>query len=111
MTAVLGAYTETVTLHRLTGHTTDDTGNDVPTYADETTQAAVWPVVSDESAVAGGDVVTRGLAMLLPSTYPVDALDEATVRGSRYKVQGDPDVYHSPLTGTEVTHVLMLRRT
>lgn len=84
---------------------TDADGNDLFTDVPTTfTQIAVWPrdgnaQVANEKLQAG-DLVITGVTALLPPGTPVKAVDRLQLRGHLWDVYGDPNEFHSPLTGT-----------
>lgn len=106
------AYAEPVILHRHVSDTEDDSGNEVPQYVDDPNvpPAIIYPNVSSESNPPAG-MITAGLTCLWLEAVPVTGLDEITVRGVRYKIQGDPGELHNPHVGEDVTQLQLLRRT
>ena len=102
---------EPATVLRPGPSTTDDYGNDVPGPDTETTYTgcAVWPRVSSED-VQARDQVIYGLYVLFPAGADVLATDRVRVRGQVYQVDGEPGVFHSPLTGTLIGPQVSLTR-
>lgn len=117
-------YGQTVTLHSRTvvvdadgKPVTDDYGNDV--YEDKDTpitNVPVWPRNSSE-LVQAQDTLITGLWAVLPANdadgaaIDPSAVDEITVYGKRWKVDGEPgDFRQSPLTGHGVGWQVALTR-
>jgi hypothetical protein len=94
---------EVATIIRPGPPTRDDYGNDVPGPDVETDYAgcAVWPRVSSEDEQAR-DQIIEGLNVLFPVGADVLSTDRVRVRGETFHVDGDPGIYRSPLTGTEL---------
>lgn len=89
------------------GETVTVTRQTQTTYGDRTagashdiTGCAVWPTTSTE-AIYGQDTVVWGLTVLMPPGSDVLATDTVTVRGVVYRVNGQPELFQSPLTGTQ----------
>lgn len=111
-------FGQTVTLHSRTlvvdaaGKPIPDAyGNDVYTETDtDVTGVPVWPRNASEK-VQGEDTLITGLWAVLPSSVNVFAVDEVTVYGQRYKVDGEPGNFTlSPLTGFNLGHQVALTR-
>lgn len=103
--------TETVILHPRDGSATDGVGSTIPDFGDDVTleEAIVWPNVATESEL-GGDVLAQGYSVLFLRNVTIGYLDEMTARGTRYRVDAQPGLYHNPGTGDEITQVQLLRR-
>jgi hypothetical protein len=89
----------TVTRHRRIPAGSDRYMN--TTYADQDSHiegCAVWPTGTSE-LVQSQDTVRADLTVLSPEP-DVLATDEFTVYGLRYKVNGQPSFWSSPITGT-----------
>lgn len=104
--------TETVILHPRAGSTTDGSGSTIPQYGADLPleEAIVWQNVSSETEL-GGDVVAEGMSVLFLRRVTIGDLDEMTARGTRYRIDGAPGLFHNPAVGDEVTQVQLLRRT
>lgn len=91
--------------------TTDADGNDVDTFTDETLKGvAVYPLDASELLERGTTILDfRRLVTLGP--LAISSRDEVTVEGKRWKVDGEPQPYNSPLTGTRITSVVLSRVT
>lgn len=104
-------FGQTVVLHSRTVTGEDEYGNDV--YEDTDTpidNVPVWPRNASE-LVQGQDLLITGLWCVLPSDVDVFAVDEVTVAGKRYKVDGEPgDFRQSPLTGNGLGWQVALTR-
>lgn len=106
----MSAFGQTVVLVTRTRSGEDAYGNDIFTPTAKTLRGvAVWPRSSVEN-VQGRDTVVTGLTALLPADTDASAIDKVTVYGSDYEVDGDPNVYDSPLTGSNPGVVVNLRR-
>lgn len=103
---------EAVTITPRVKGTPDDSGND--TWTDGTPVAVgncvVWPRSTAETREQLADAVSEGMSVLVPVGTVVDAYSVVTVRGARYQVTGDPQVYRSALTGTTPGTLLQLDR-
>jgi hypothetical protein len=102
---------ETATVLRPGVPTQGPYGNDVPGEDVSTDYAgcAVWPRVSSED-VQARDQVIDGLYVLFPPGAVVLATDRVRVRGQDYLVDGEPGLYKSPLTGTNLGPQVALTR-
>ena len=105
------AFGETVTIHKHGTPTQDADGNDVSTFEDVPVKgAAMYPLDASE-------LLERGTTNLdfrrLVTKGPLDisSSDEVTAQGKRWKVDGEPQPYNSPLTGTQITSVVLSRVT
>lgn len=104
---------DTVTILRPGEPTRDNAGNYVPGLDLEIPYAgcAVWPDASTETTDAQ-DQVTERLSALLPYGADVQATDRARVYDRIFQVQGMPQSWRSPLTGTRGgIHVYLVRVT
>lgn len=106
-------FTETVTRHRYDSTTRDSTGTEIPVYVDQAVEdTIIYDNVSAETEVATQPlIITKGMSLLWLRQQAVSGLDEFTVRGLRYRVDGDPTLLHHPGTGEYVTQIQLLRRT
>lgn len=104
-------FGQSVVLHARTVSGQDDYGNDV--YQDTDTPidgVPVWPRDSSE-LVQSQDTLITGLWCVLPDEVDVFAVDEVTVYGKRWKVDGEPgDLRQSPLTGNGIGWQVALTR-
>ena len=101
-------FPETFTIHTrgVTGQDSD--GNDVYGDTDATTTGAFAPEGSTE-LIQGEDVTLTHPTLYLSDGAPVPkATDEVTVRGTRYQIDGVPQVFHNPFTGAEPGPVVRL---
>lgn len=105
---MLFPYGDTITLHSRTGATRDGGNNDVPVYADSTLVGGFAPAGSVE-VVQGQDTVTTTPSVYLPAGTVVKAVDQMTVRGVLYDVQGDPQDWGHPFTGWQAGIVVRLQ--
>jgi hypothetical protein len=60
---------------------------------------AVWNGATTET-INGVDIVVWSLMVLMPPGTDVLPTDTVTVRGTVYRVTGEPALFQSPLTGT-----------
>lgn len=101
-------FPETFTIHTrgVTGRDSD--GNDVYGDTNTTTTGAFAPEGSTE-LIQGEDVTLTHPTLYLSDGAPVPkATDEVTVRGTRYQIDGVPQVFHNPFTGYEPGPVVKL---
>ena len=101
-------FPETFTIHSrgVTGHDSD--GNDVYGDTDTTTTGAFAPAGSTE-LIQGQNTVLSHDTVYLEDGAPVPAAtDQMTVRGKRYDIDGEPQVFHNPFTGDEPGAVIRL---
>lgn len=101
-------FPETFTIHTrgVTGQDSD--GNDVYGDTDVDTTGAFAPEGSTE-LIQGEDVTLTHPTLYLSDGAPVPkATDEVTVRGTRYQIDGVPQVFHNPFTGNEPGPVIRL---
>lgn len=103
-------FAEPVTLHRRTRSGQDSDGNDLWVDADVSAKAAIWPLEATEVTDAQDTAITRvNIAFKPPVSLSVT--DEITARGHRWKVDGVPDDFHSPITSTDVETAVLKRVT
>lgn len=69
---------------------------------------AVWPESATE-VLQGVDRTNVIYLCALPSSIFVDADDHVTWEGRDYEVQGEPQRYHAPATGTELQTIRLNR--
>lgn len=106
---------ETVTWHRRSAVTQDSDGNDVGAFVDTDLRGvAVYPRgATGTSAGAevdhGRDTIASGKTVVLTSDLAVAAVDQFTVGGDRYEVDGTPNRFRSPLTMSKVTEIHLTR--
>lgn len=102
------AFPETFTIHTRDVIGQDGDGNDVYGDVDTATSGAFAPVGSTE-LIQGEDVTLTHPTLYLSDGAPVPkATDEVTARGTRYQVDGEPQVFHNPFTGDEPGPVVRL---
>lgn len=101
------AFGESVTLHARAVTGQDTYGNDVYGSTDRTVVGAFAPAGSAE-LVQGRDTVTTQPAIYLPPGTDVTAVDQATVRGVTYDVDGTPADWRNPFTGRHAGIVVNL---
>jgi hypothetical protein len=58
--------------------------------------------------LAARDEVDTGLTVLVPGYLGITAVDEMTVRGDRWTINGSPKVHRNPFTARTVTQVDLL---
>lgn len=101
-------FGDTITLHSrtVTGH--DTYGNDVYTSTDSTVVGGFAPAGSAE-LTQGQDLVTTTPSVYLPAGTNVAAVDQVTVRGVTYDVDGSPQDWRHPFTGWQAGIVVRLQ--
>lgn len=107
---------ETLTLHRLKPRVvggerqTDAYGVLIMDSTDVTLAGcAVWPLSSSE--VQQNNQRSRSAySVALPQGTTIDAQDRLTWRGMLYEVEGEPECFQSPLTGTQGPQVVTMYR-
>ena len=100
---------ESVVVHARTRGTPDSDGNDTWTEVDKThTGTAVYPRESVE-LIQGQDTNIIGLVAVFKPAITVSPIDQVTVRGERYEIDGEPGQFVSPLTGTTLTKLNLTR--
>lgn len=73
--------------------------------------AAVFAPGGSAELTQGGDVITTQPTLYgVDPTLGVSAFDAFIVNGDRYEVDGDPEVYVNPFTGTAPGPVVRLRK-
>ena len=103
-------FPETFVIHSrgVTGQ--DGDGNDVYGDTDTTTSGVFAPEGSTE-LIQGEDVTLTHPTLYLEDGAPVPAAtDQVTVRGKRYDIDGEPQVFHNPFTGYEPGAVVKLEK-
>jgi hypothetical protein len=101
-------FPETFTIHTRGVTGTDSDGNDVYGDTDTTTTGAFAPAGSTE-LVQGQNTVLTHPTIYLDDGAPVpSSTDQVTVRGVRYDIDGQPQVFHNPFTGYEPGAVVKL---
>ena len=104
------AFGKTVTQHRQSGYTSDADGNDVPTFTDVTVEnVAVYPLEGSEVVDMGGDLTKQYRRIVRTPPFEASHLDEFSIDGTRWKVCRPVSDYDSPLTGTNLTSLLIER--
>jgi hypothetical protein len=104
-------YGETVTLVARTVSGQDAYGKDIYTTTAETPvdNCGFAPAGSIER-VQGQDVITTTPTAYLPTGTPTpSAVDQVKARGDLYDIDGKPQVFVNPLTGTAPGAVLRLK--
>ena len=99
---------ETFVIHSrgVTGRDAD--GNDVYGDTDTTTTGVFAPEGSTE-LIQGQNTVLTHPTIYLEDGAPVPSpTDQVTVRGVRYDIDGQPQVFHNPFTGYEPGAVVKL---
>lgn len=91
-------FGETVTVTR---QTQDAFGDKTAGATHTIDNCAVWPIMGAETIQGGMDVLTFGLTILVPPGSDILSTDTVTVRGTVYRVNGEPQLHKSPLTGVE----------
>ena len=95
---MLFPYGETVTVNRQTENAYGDWSVALTFDVDG---CAIWPTTGATTVAGGMDVVVFGLTVLLPPGTDVLATDVIQARGNQYNVIGEPNLFQSPLTGTQ----------
>jgi hypothetical protein len=113
LSPTFGAYAGTVTQHVAGTPTEDDHGNEVPGFTNRTVRVfAQYPGNSVETDTAATDRVVADMVIVVQSTAPVSASDEFTLSDTkRYRVEGQPERYANPFTGSALTQVNLRRIT
>lgn len=102
------AFPESATIVTRTKSGTDSDGNPIWVDASTAVTGAFAPAGSTE-LVQGQDTVITNPTFYLSAGSPVPtATDQLTVRGVRYEIDGEPEVYMNPFTGTRPGAVLRL---
>lgn len=100
---------ESVVQHTRTRGTPDSDGNDTWTEVDKPRAGtAVYPRESVE-LIQGQDTNIIGLVAVFKPAITVSPIDQFTVRGERYEIDGEPGQFVSPLTGTTLTKLNLTR--
>lgn len=88
---------------------TDDFGVLVMTTADEfVSGAAIWPS-SNSEVTQGGDRSRSAYYVALPQETVADAIDRIVWRGLEYEIEGEPELFQSPFTGTSLQQITIVR--
>lgn len=85
----------------VTRQTVNAYGDHIAGASHSVSGCAIWPTTGTETVVGGMDVVVFGLTALLPPGSDVLSSDTVTARGVVYRVNGEPSLFKSPLTGFE----------
>lgn len=105
------AFGSTVTIHKHGAFTRDADGNKVQSFDDVPLKnVALYPLDASELLERG----TTNLdfrRMVTHGPLDISSRDEVTAQGKRWKVDGEPQPYTSPLTGTAITSVVLQRVT
>ena len=99
---------ETFTIHTRGVVGQDGDGNDVYGDVPTATTGAFAPAGSTELVQGQQTVLTHDTIYLEDGAPVPSATDQITARGSRYDIDGTPDVLHNPFTGYEPGPVLRL---
>lgn len=103
-------FPETFTIHTRAVTGQDADGNDVYGDQDTLTRGVFAPQGATE-LIQGQDVTLTHPTLYLEDGAPAPAAtDQVTVRGQRYDVDGDPEVFRNPFTGYEPGAVVKLLR-
>lgn len=101
---------ETVTLHSRTVSVRDVDGNDIYASVDSTIDDCGFDPGGSLELVQGQELVTTTPTIYAPSGTVVNPLDQITVRGQIYDVDGGSNDWRSPLTGWTPGVVIKLKR-
>ncbi|MEV8637792.1 head-tail adaptor protein [Streptosporangium sp. NPDC051023] len=103
---------ETIVILRPTGRTRDSAGNYVPDGDREipVPGCAAWPTGSTEQ-VEAQDQTTELFTVLAPYGADIRATDRVRLHGRVFTVQGEPQLWKSPLTGAAPGLEIRLERT
>jgi hypothetical protein len=107
---MLPEFGETATLVARVKSGTDRLGQ--PTYTDEPTvvEGCVFAPAGSYERVQGQNVVTSTDTLYLPTGTAVPSvIDKVIVRGKTYEVDGAPQIFQNPFTGTALGAVLRLK--
>lgn len=103
-------FPEMFTIHSRSVTGQDADGNDVYADTDTATSGAFAPQGSTELIQGQSTVLTHPTVYLEDGAPVPTAADQMTVRGQRYDIDGEPQVFHNPLTGYEPGAVVKLLR-
>lgn len=103
-------FPESFTIHSRTVTGQDGDGNDVYSDTNTSTSGAFAPEGSTELIQGQNTVLTHPTVYLEDGAPVPAATDQMTVRGVRYDIDGEPQVFHNPLTGYEPGAVVKLLR-
>lgn len=104
------AFPESATLHTRSIASQDSDGNDVWSPSDVTVTGAFAPAGSTELVQGQDTVITNPTFYLSPGSPVPSATDQLTVRGAKYEIDGEPEVYANPFTGNRPGAVLRLNK-
>jgi hypothetical protein len=95
-------FAESITLLKRTRVGTNPDGNDVLTTTEVVVPGCVvWPGHGGTERSPGDrDTTVASINVLIPPGTVVTNLDGVRWRGKTYEVEGDPDFFSSPFTGT-----------
>ena len=103
------AFGETVTLHSRTVSVRDSLGNDTYTTVDTSINGCGFDPGGSLELVQGQDLVTTTPTLYAPTGTVANPLDQITVRGVLYDVDGGSNDWRSPLTGWTPGVVIKLK--
>lgn len=102
-------FPQDVTLITRTKSGTDTFGNDTYTETLSTIKGAVAPAVSTE-VTAAGETVTTHPTLYAPPGTTITSIDAVQIDGLQYEVDGEPEVWNSPMTGEQFGIAAHLQR-
>lgn len=70
--------------------------------------AAIWPSSTSETR-QGQERSRNAYLLVLPQSVVVDAIDRVVWRGLEYDVEGDPEMFQSPFTGSSLQQLSIVR--
>lgn len=92
-------FGETATLHTRSGTADDALGVRQSTWTDTVVAGCFLDAGGSIEVVQGQDQVTTQPVLYMPAGTAVTPVDQITVRGDRYEVDGSPNSYVQPWTG------------
>jgi hypothetical protein len=100
------ALGETVTVNRVS---IDAHGNKTTNSTHTIAACAVWPSIGKEIISPNMDVVEFSMTVFMPPGSDILSTDEVVVRGTTYRVSGQPALHKSPFTGYQAGIEVLLQ--
>jgi hypothetical protein len=100
---------EPVTLHTRSSNSLNALGIEQSTYVDAVILGCAYDPGGSTELVQGQDIVVTQPTVYLPAGSTVGPIDQVTVRGTRYEVDGSPNDWRNPFTGVAVGVVVKLK--
>lgn len=102
-------FGETAVLHQHNGSTRDGDGNDIPSFTDIPVDKGAFDPGGSTELVQGQDIVSAQPRWFPPAGVVVAPVDQVTIRGVRYEVDGQPADFLNPFTGWHPGMVVNLK--